>query len=142
MKLEQLINDYKKGGLTNRLPKAGSTNAEGQHAHGVDAEESLKSNLSDFWSFNNKILVVIMVVLIAFIIFLGVLIWKFNNQTSMVVSLIAGESGGIYFAINRMHALYKESMAAKMLYQLLQNASTSDEKNKIIDSINDFIRNQ
>jgi uncharacterized protein YneF (UPF0154 family) len=59
----------------------------------------------------------------------------------VVVGLVTGQGGGIYFAIDQMHKLYKESVTSRMLLVLLRAAGTTEERQKIIDSVMIFLKN-
>jgi hypothetical protein len=141
-RLGDLIDEYQSGKLVKDLKKAGGPDGFKVPAEDktLQLQEILTIRLKDFWKFNDRMFVIILIVLIAFVIFLGFLVWLYHNQSTVVIGLLTGESGGLYFGINKMHRLNKESMAYRMFYELLLAATTTEERNKIIESINGILK--
>jgi uncharacterized protein YneF (UPF0154 family) len=140
MPLKEILNAYKQGRQFKNAVKGGDGDG-GQPS--VEMQQAiLKNRLDEFWRFTDKILIVIFIVLIAFVIFLGILIWRFYTQPAAVAALVAGQSGGIYFAIDQMHKLFKESITSRMLLTMLNTASDTGEKSKIIDAVVLFLNNK
>lgn len=88
---------------------------------------------------NNKWLLVLFIVIIALMLFLGIIIWKWQANKDYLLGLLGGQGASIVFCINRLSFLYKKKRTSEILLYLYSSAQTPDEKSKIIDKMIEFL---
>jgi uncharacterized integral membrane protein len=123
---------------------------DGTHGGGEDtltkskkSEKETKSylilDLQKIISSNNNWLKFLFGVIIALIIFIAVLIWRWQNNEKILFALLGGQGLSILFCLNHIIDLYKQKRTSEVLLHLFNSAQTAIERKKIIDDIVNFL---
>lgn len=138
--LLQLLKDYKRGPLTARPVDLGDET----HADSISKQklndEIFISRLRSTRSSRFNLVVVIITVLLLIIVFLGVLIWKHNDNQAYVLALLGGESAGVFLAVNILLRLKREELFSSIIIDMVPKASTKEDKDKLIDTMMEYLK--
>lgn len=104
------------------------------------AEDIFISRLKSTRARSFRLVITIIAVLIIIIVFLGVLIWKHNDNQTYVLALLGGQGAGVFLAVNLMLRLKREELFASIIVDLLPRATTSEDKDKLIDTLIQYLK--
>jgi membrane-anchored glycerophosphoryl diester phosphodiesterase (GDPDase) len=104
------------------------------------AEDIFISRLKSTRARSFRLVITIIAVLIIIIVFLGVLIWKHNDNQTYVLALLGGQGAGVFLAVNMMLRLKREEFFASIIVDLLPKATTKEDKDKLIDTLIQYLK--
>lgn len=134
--LNKILTDYLNDQTTVEISSLGD--GEDQNKLHID-EDLFISRLKQSTKFSNRISVTIIIVLIAVIVFIGIVIWVNHTNKTFVMLLLGGESGGIFYAIRMLMKLKREELFSVLIVDSFQKATSESEKKRLIKTIWDFL---
>lgn len=139
-KLNQVIKEY----LDKEMVVEATTGGDGDEetSTGINNDKMFSGRLKSFLRLNKNLIITVYTVIIAVVIFLGVLIWFQRDNLGFVLGLLGGQGAGIYFGINKMQTIFKENFVARMILDMLPHVSTSQEKDKLMEMMKTFLENK
>lgn len=102
--------------------------------------EILVSRLEKNSQFNNKLIIIYVIILLLSFCLLCFLIWYFIPDKVVVLGLLSGEGLSIIFVIKAIHRLYKDKVFTDQLLYLMPKLTTEAEKIKYIETLSDFLK--
>lgn len=135
-KLQEIIGDY----LSDRIVKTQMEAGPPKKPEPELVEKVLNSRLEKNSKFNEKIITILIVLLVATFVLICVLIFIFIKNLTVVMTLLGSEGIGIVFIVKRIHTLYKEKVFADYILYLLTQVTSESERKKIMGLLLDFTR--
>jgi len=132
-----VLENYKRNTLRSTISPLGDADLVAQQR---TTEEIFISRLKSTRSSRFKLVITIIVVLILIILFLGVLIWKHNDNQTYVLSLLGGQGASVFLAVNMMLRLKREELFSSIIIDLLPKAVSKEDKDKIIDTLIQYLK--
>jgi hypothetical protein len=138
-KLNKILNGYLNKRMTRTATLGGDETESFQSEENSVQDRIFVGRLQSFLNFNRNLIVVVYAVIIAVVIFLGLLIWFQKSNLTFVLGLLGGQGAGIYFGITKMQRIYKENFVARMILTMIPNAKTKEEKDSLMQMMKDFL---
>ena len=136
-KLVETLQSYLDGTLGPQGTKGGGNNAIPENKE--DNNTFLILDLQRIIADNNNWMKYLFAILTAVIVFIAVLIWRWQSNYTILIALLGGQGLSILFCINRITALYNQKRTSEILLHLFNAAKTPGERKKIIQDIVDFL---
>ncbi len=146
MKLNSILESYLDGSIVTNLIKGGRPVEDQKQIDQALREQKLQNQLltnrlEKNSQFNNKLIIVCVVVLLLSFCLICYLIWYFlPGNEKIVLGLMSGEGVSILFIVRTLHRLYKDKVFSDLMLYRLPYLTTEEEKRDFIKAILEFTK--
>lgn len=135
MKLKSIIKSYLEKSLVTTAIKGGEVSPNGKFENQILIQRLQKNS-----EFNNKLIIIYLVVLLLSFCLLCALIWYFIPDKVVVLGLLSGEGLSLIFIIRTIHRLYKDKVFTDQLLYLIPKLTSETEKIQYMEILSNFLK--